>query len=60
MTTGIPEHLEHLWERGKEQKLRSWEDMMMVWWAMVQDLVCRSRHTHPRTDRLQLLGSLRH
>lgn len=46
MTIGIPEYLKNLWERSKGQKL-SWEDMVMVWWAMVQDLVCQSRHTHP-------------
>lgn len=32
---------------GQRMEAASWADAAVVLWAMVQDLVCQTRHTHP-------------
>lgn len=32
---------------GQRTEAASWEDVVVVLWAMVQDLVCQTRHMHP-------------
>lgn len=34
-------------EEGQRTEAASWEDVAVVLWAMVQDLVCRTRHMTP-------------
>ena len=32
---------------GQRREATSWEYVVVVLWAMVQDLVCQTRHKHP-------------